>query len=132
VAAIFRDILIIEFKCRTELSIDRLLDVLCKSVESSVCAVIPKLNNIDTEDIVQAFLRLLYLMRKGRSKIRNIGIGLLLQLFGETQIFRVTSRIDEYRVKDYFILIAEVEDFRRILNKVEIFAEMVRESRLCS
>jgi len=132
VAAIFKDILIIEFKCGTERSIDSLVDELCKSIGSSVCTVIPKLKNIDAEDIVQAFLRLLYLMRKGRSKIRNIGIGLLLHLFGETQIFRVASRINECRVKDYFILIAEVEDVRGVLNKVKTFAEMVRESQLCS
>jgi len=132
VAAIFRDILVIEFKCSTELPIDRLADGLCKSVGGPVCAVIPKLKNIDVEDIVQSFLRMLYLMRKGRSKIRNIGIGLLLHLFGETQIFRVTSRIDEHRVKDYFILIAEVEDLRGILNRIENFAEIIRESRLCS
>lgn len=131
-AEIFRDILIIEFKCSTELSIDRLVDELCKSVGSSMCTVIPKLKNIDTKEIIQAFLRLLYLMRKGRSKIHNIGIGLLLHLFGETQIFRIASRVDEYRVKDGFILIAEVEDVRGILNKVENFAEMVRESQLCS
>jgi len=132
VAAIFKDVLIIEFKCSTELPIDRLVDGLCKYIGSSVCTVIPKLKSIDAEDIVQAFLRLLYLMRKGRSKIHNIGIGLLLHLFGETQIFRVTSRIDEHRVEDYFILVAEVEDVREILNKVENFAEIVREFRLCS
>jgi len=132
VAAIFRDILVIEFKCNTELPIDRLADELCKFVGSPVCAVIPKLKNIDAEDIVQAFLRMLYLMRKGRSKIRNIGIGLLLHLFEETQIFRITSKIDEYRVGDYFILIAEVEDVCGILNRIENFAEMVREFRLCS
>jgi len=132
VAAIFRDILIIEFKCSTELPIDRLVDELCKSIGSSVCTVIPKLKNIDAEDIVQAFLRMLHLMRKGRSKIHNIGIGLLLHLFGETQIFRVASKIDEYRVKDYFVLIAEVDDVRGILNRVENFDEVIRESRLCS
>jgi len=132
VATIFKDILVIEFKCSTELPIDRLVDGLCKSIGSSVCTVIPKLKNIDAEDIVQAFLRLLYLMRKGRSKIRNIGIGLLLHLFEETQIFRVASRIDEYKVKDRFVLIAEVEDVRGIVNKAESFAEMIRGSRLCS